>query len=485
MTDRLHLVLGPEDSRRVTQVLTRTDGSPLTGTETAEQTEVMTIRRGEFTPQVELAEIEEYEIDSDLLTPGDAFSVTVPTPGTAQQRRDMLALVRSCGLRLSAFIQREGGPRALQLVGCLDKRAQPSALDGTKLTLSGTDNGGLLTRATADPRLGISEETSLVQMVRAVLEPFGMEVVTEGAPSRTLCTGQRLSQEAGALLAAQARSYGIRPSQVSGTMLERRALEGDVPLDGRRLSTVQELTRLDGSPLTGAESADETVVTTRSYERARRGHASGMTGSDVERLRVSEAKPSVGETCWDFIDRHCRRLGVLPWIDARGRLIIGSPDYDQDPMWIIRRKLNGESNVLSGGVVEDFGAISSECTVYGRTGGSDAARSPFHARVVNPNQPFYRPLVISDPSVRTEEQARRRAVRELNRQNESAFVLEYEMAGHGQGEFIYAIDTVADVLDEAIGIEGLFYVTGRTFKGSRSMGARTRLRLIPLGAISL
>lgn len=428
---------------------------------------------------LELGQIEEYELDSDILTPADAFSVTLPTPGSYEQRRSFLAQIREGGLRLYAYIARASGFHALQMVGCIDKRTHRTDKDGTKLVLNGRDNGGLLASAAADPRLGVTSETTLIEMVRAVCEPFGIEVVTEGAPSRTLMTGQRVRQDRDTLLIEHAQSYGIPASQMRASLMERRALEGGAPLRGQYIL----LTDTGGGPISALTPDDEIVQTT---VRARRGHASGMTGSDVEHLTVAEAKPAVGETCWDFIDRHCRRLGVLPWVSADGKLILSSPDYDQDPRWRIRRTLNGrESNVLAGGVVEDFGALASEVTVYGRTGGSDATRSPFHATETNARQPFYRPVVLNDPSVRSTEEATRRARRELNRQNEQAFVLEYDLHGHGQGDYVFAIDTVADVLDEHIGVEGLFYVTARTFRGSRQNGRTTRLRLIPLGAIVL
>lgn len=415
-----------------------------------------------------------YHVVSDLLTAADSFTVTRWFEGTYDQRRDVLRRIREAGGRLYLYVARRredgtSGPRAQQMVGTIDKIEVDGDRGGARLTLSGSDNGGALARASADPRLGVTSETTLVEMARAVCEPFGITVVTEAAPGRTLMTGARASRGRDQLVVAHARSYGIPERQMRASLLQRRSVDG----------------RARGRPM------DETAGAgpdTRAATRSRRGHGGGQTGSDVERLRLAEAKPGVGETVWDYLDRHCRRFGVMPWIDAEGRLVISSPDYDQEPMFQLRRSLDpgpGGNNILAGGFVEDVGTLSSECTVYGRSFGSDASRSPFSATERNSRQPIYRPLVLADRTVRSDDEARRRALRELNRQNEGAFVLTYEVHGHGQGSLVWAQDTTVDVVDEAIGVEGIFYVTSRELTGNGKDGARTKLRLVPLQSIQL
>ncbi len=417
-----------------------------------------------------------YDVAGDMLTPADSFSVSGWFGGAATERRELLRRINESGGRLYLYVQRQRedgspGPRARQMVGLIDKvDVEGDRDDGAQITISGTDNGGLLTRASADPRLGVTDETTLVEMVVAVCEPFGLSVVTEAAPGRTLMTGARSARSRDQLVIDHARAYGVPAREMRRSFIHRRSLEREtrsVPLD----------------EASGAGSA------TRAAERARRGHASGQTGSDVERLRLPEAKPAIGETVWDFVDRHCRRFGVMPWIDAEGRLVISSPNYDQEPLYTLRRYLDpsaaGGNNILRGGSHRDYGALSSECTVYGRSHGADATRSPFRAREENPNQSFYRPLVLHDPTARSEEDARRRARRELARQNEAAFFLEYEVHSHGQGSLIWAQDTTVDVVDEEVGVEGIYYVVSRQLRCDRKHGAYTKLRLVPLGAIVL
>lgn len=389
----------------------------------------------------ELSTWQSYEITSDLTTPADAFSLTVPMTGTYDQRRDVIRAMRE-GVRVSVYISAEPDAgttiEALQMTGIIDNLSVTGGRGGTVLRIQGRDNGGLLTSAMVDPRLTVTSSTRLVALIGDLISDFGMEVVTDTALARQELTGMSQSESAAALGRARARSGGS--------------------------------------------------ASTRAAARARRGHG-GLTRPEVERVSVRDARPRMRETVWEFIDRHCRRFGVMCWVDARGRLVIGAPDYDQEPIMRLVRTLapttEEPNNILEGGSTERWDGLSSEVTVYGRAHGQDGSRSHFVGHATNPNVDVHRPVVIHDPSCRTTEEAQRRADEELGRQREDAFFLEYDVPHHGQGSRLYAIDTVLDVLDEEAAVEGLFYVVGRTFTCSREEGAKTRLRLVPLGAITV
>lgn len=382
-----------------------------------------------------------YELVSDLTVAADAWSLSMPLAGTYEQRRELMRRVRE-GVRVSIYVAAEpdAGPsiEALQVTGIVDKVSGTGARQGATLRLQGRDNGGLLASASVDPRLAITSETTLVRMVEQMVEPFGMTVITEPVLARELLTGLSQSETAARLARQRARAAGTHGSTSSA--------------------------------------------------RARRGRG-GLIGADVQRVPMREARPHVGETVWEFIDRHCRRFGVMPWIDPRGRLILGAPDYDQEPLFRLRRVLGGDgnepNNILEGGFTEGWSELASEVTVYGRSHGSDASRSRFVGHATNPLVHVYRPVVLQDASCLSSEEAQRRAEAEIGAQKEEAFSLEYEVAHHGQGSRLYAVDTVIDVLDEEVGIEGLFYCAARTFTASRKEGAKTRLRLVPLGAITV
>ena len=389
----------------------------------------------------ELSTWQSYEITSDLTTPADAFSLTVPMTGTYGQRRDILRAMRE-GVRVSVYINAEpdagASVEALQMTGIIDNLSVTGGRGGTVLRIQGRDNGGLLTSAMVDPRLTVTSSTRLVALIGDLVSDFGMEVVTDTALARQELTGMSQSESASALGRARARSGGS--------------------------------------------------ASARAAARAQRGHG-GLTQPEIQRVSVRDARPRMRETVWEFIDRHCRRFGVMCWVDARGRLVIGAPDYDQEPIMRLVRTLaptaEEPNNILEGGSTERWDGLSSEVTVYGRAHGQDGSRSRFVGHATNPNVNVHQPVVIHDPSCRTTKKAQRRADEELGRQREDAFFLEYDVPHHGQGSRLYAIDTVLDVLDEEAAVEGLFYVVGRTFTCSRQEGAKTRLRLVPLGAITV
>jgi prophage tail gpP-like protein len=326
------------------------------------------------------------------------------------------------------------------MTGIIDNLSVTSGRGGTVLRIQGRDNGGLLTGAMVDPRLTVTSSTRLVALIGDLISDFGMEVVTDPVLSRQELTGMSQSESVSGLGRARHRA------QVRRATLAARG--------------------------TGSLLAPN-----------------GWSPEVVARIPISDARPHMRETVWEFIDRHCRRFGVMCWVDARGRLVIGAPDYDQEPIMRLVRTLaptaEEPNNILEGGFVEKWEGLASEVTVYGRSHGQDGSRSRFVGHTTNPNVDIHRPMVLHDPSCRSTEEAQRRAEEEIGRQREDAFSLEYDVPHHGQGSRLYAIDTIVDVLDEDIAIEGLYYVAGRTFTCSRQEGAKTRLRLVPLGAISV
>lgn len=401
----------------------------------------------------------EYEWSQDLLVPGAAFSFQLQLTGTVEQRQETVNLFRGSDLSIFGYLARDPdhpSERALQLTGKIKKLAWSGGRQGTILTVQGNDLGAELASGSCDPRVTVTAESVFVDVVRALCAPFGVEIEADGVRARLLATGQTVSRGRSEMRTAYARALGVPAGSVNDLLVER---------------------------LLAGEGNGTAAAATRAEERARRGHGNGQSANDVSRLSLEDAKPSIGETVWEYIERHARRFGVLPWMSPQGRLILAAPDYDQAPSYSLVRRMSGEGNtVVEGGIVYDYSALTSEVTVFGRTRSHDATRSRFHATVTNPSI-SHRPLFIHDPSVRSEEEAVRRADREIARQDERYIVLEYDVRDHGTDHRYFAIDTLAEIDDEALGISGEWYVVGRTFRKSRADGTSTRLRLVPKGAI--
>lgn len=411
-----------------------------------------------------------YKVDSDLMTPADGFSFEVQVAHGAdrltQRRfaeyREKLSPNAEVRLYVGDDVTGRDRNRYLQLTGYVDEVEIDNSRDGgTTLRVNGRDKAALLTDSSVQVGLLTEDDSSFTSLVERVVQPWGIRVITDFSASRDVLTGRHVAQTVDRLQAEEARAQGIDPERFS--RLQRRRADRE------------------GRPV------DEAAGTTAS-DRARSRTSNGLVGSDVRRITHRQAAPQAGETAWDFLERHAARLGLMMWMTPRGELHIGAPRYRQDPLYAFTRKWVNDpakpNSILSGSRRLNGGDRYSEVLVYGRARGGDAARSTIRA-VLYDELPFERRLVVHDNSIRSQDEADRRAQREVTMRQADADVLEYELANHGMGRYLYAIDTMAAVDDEVVGARGAWYVTRRTFMRSRDGGTTTRVRLVPEGAIVL
>lgn len=414
-----------------------------------------------------------YQFHAELLTPAAGWSCQIGLGGLdradlATQWAELRRLTRPGG-EVHVYMSGEDGSGAsLQAVGVIDNRKiGANRRSGTVLQLAGRDVGGYLIDSSASPTL-LEATTGLVELARLLVEPWGLPVVTDATGSRDILTGASRALRRPRLEARQARAIGVDPALYTAAAA-RRARREERPVDE--------------------------VIGSSQRDRARQRRPNRLLPGDIERLTIAQAKPRLGETVWGFLDRHCKRLGVLPWITARGELVLSSPDWDQEPVGRIVRRLANKAEdpntVIDGEVADDAGSRFSTITVYGRSFGGDAARSPHSATLTDEDLgedalPFRRALVLVDPTVTSDEEAARVAKREFRMRMAAARVLEYTVAGHGpQAGRIWGVDTTVDLLDEIAGVEGRFYVVARSLLGDVESGRQTRLRLVPLYSIEL
>ena len=222
--------------------------------------------------------------------------------------------------------------------------------------------------------------------------------------------------------------------------------------------------------------------------RSARGAANGLTPSDIERIKLAEARPQAGETIWAFLSRHAARFGLMIWFDPRGRLVVSAPDYGAEPSHrLVRRFVNDASdpnNIVEGGQMMNVADRYSQCTVYGRSRGRDVTRTRFQATATDAEMPFPRPLVVHDNGATSDEECMKVAKRELSKFTANAETYDYTVDFHG-GDRLFGIDTVIEVHDEVAGISKNLYCAARTFSSDRQSGPRTTLDLRPIGSIKL
>lgn len=412
-----------------------------------------------------------YVVDSRILTPADGFRLTVQ-PSTREERAALKSWLTP-GKRVKLYVGSENvgtgasirQDRYLQLTGIIDQiDTKGDRGGGTEFLVEGRDLGALLVDPSVPINLIRESGTRFMDLARAAAQPYGIEVVADWSAERDVVGGRARRTPRDRLQRQQAREHGIPQESYS-----------------RRTRLLAEVA---GRPIDEVALADVEA-------RSREGAANGLIQPDIERLTMREARPRAGETVWQFLQRHAERLGLLMWMTPTGKLVVSSPRYDQEPLYrFIRRERNNPEDpntILAGGETLNAAERYSRVTVYGRARGDDIARSTIVATAIDEELEaiLSRPLILHDNSIRTVDEALRRAKKELAKSKANAQALRYTVEHHGQGDNLYAIDRIAYVDDEIADVEGEFFMVTRTFKKSRDEGTTTDVELVPRGAIPL
>ena len=245
-------------------------------------------------------------------------------------------------------------------------------------------------------------------------------------------------------------------------------------------------------------------------------------GEIIKSVKIHQLRPHNGEGAFAFASRLTQRHGLWIWCSADGeQLVISKPDFDQDPLYKLRRRRGFETNVLSGSVKFDGSSQPSVVIADGFSGGGEFGKSRMVAYAVNPyfgvdndgfvlpevlaavkpypdaqqitltTQPFprrtpeetARPLFMHDDESHTPEQLANFVRREMSTLMHRSLVAHYTVVGHTQDGAVWSVDTVVDVDDEVAGLKERMYVLGRTFAKSRQGGTTTSLELVRLNSI--
>lgn len=267
------------------------------------------------------------------------------------------------------------------------------------------------------------------------------------------------------------------------------------------------------SNVLGQRRSNGSASTSRRRRRTKR-KAKKLTSYQLHQL-----KPYPREGVHEFASRITQRQGLWIWPSADGRkLIVSRPDFDQVPLYELRRSHDGTSNVLSGDVKIDNTDQPTIIVADGFSGGGDFGRSPMKAYAVNTAvytddpeflniekrvpgavriktysfaSPVYIPknrvLYLHDNDSQTPEHLEFFLRRELALLQRRGLTAHYTVRGHGQntpdGYVPWSIDTTVDVFDDVAWFKDTLYVVGRTFRKSRSTGTTTTLELIRLHSI--
>lgn len=217
--------------------------------------------------------------------------------------------------------------------------------------------------------------------------------------------------------------------------------------------------------------------------------------------KKAAARIEPGQTRWQVIQTLCEQAGALAWSSCDGsELIIGQPNYDQEPQYRFFAPASGsartdEATVLGLAVSESSEDSYSRIIVVGSGAGTAvnygaAAAARLGEVRDNPATVDGEGLVFSAPkrlivvrSVSSIAEARELAKQEKARRDARSQTLRARCAGHGQviaglEPTVFVPDTIASVEDERTGIVGRFMVTSCQYRSARD-GEETIMTIVP------
>lgn len=417
---------------------------------------------------------QEYSFDSDIFTPSDAFRLSFGI-GSSSSRElkanlDKLRANVFPGAVVKFYVA-HGNNRALQGTGTIDAREIEGDGESTTFSCEGRDFAGYLVDSAA-PKDLFKADASFVDVCRAATAPWGIKVTADLSADRKIYTGAKESYSNERVKQERAVALGIPSAKLSTSILN--AIDAGT---------------LDPTSLGGVSPTAVAL------------NASRISPIQIYAMRIKDGMPQAGETVWEFLDRHAKRLGIMMRMGPNGTLTLGGLDYGQLPLYRLVRRVQqstagssfaslalSSNNILSGGERYDASTMYKEVVVYGKSKKGDGVRGRVKGTATDTSDDalkYVKTLEIHDDSITSSEECEKRAYRELAKSRQGARVLHYTVKGHGQSGTIWATNTVASVEDDVTGINGSYYVVGRTFTRAKSGETRTQLKLVPLGSIAL
>ena len=211
-----------------------------------------------------------------------------------------------------------------------------------------------------------------------------------------------------------------------------------------------------------------------------------------------------GQTRAQVITELCKEAGYLWWTSGDGNeLIIGRPNYDQEPQFEFTLPKSGAdgatSTVMGIGIRHAVTERYSRVIVVGSGQGTDAnygasVASRYGDAKNNPattdgeGRDFLRPKrLIVVRSVGSIAGARELAQREMAQRDAHAFALTVLAQGHGQvvggsQPTIFVPDTQSLVSDERTDVDGLWLIVGCTYRSARDGAEQTSMQLVRSGS---
>lgn len=291
----------------------------------------------------------------------------------------------------------------------------------------------------------------------------------------------------------QIRDKTVR--QVFESVLTRYGIEVVIGNEGNRMAVSQRRverevpTTADNDPelarlLAEGQREGGSLVAAQEYAEAH----PNTRATQLSETRESRAlHPTPGETADAFLTRFARACGLMLWASGDGKAILSAPNWDQRPEFEVVRSWADrsvrEGRILSGRLVVQRRAPQ-EVIVQGRTGRRGQSKIRASARDEEAIYALaweagrkYRVHRIIDNSLRSQEDAQRRADTALAQAKLKAKSYDCEVAGHGVRTALYAMDQMVHVYDDCCVQEDGSFLDANLWLVGRSFAQQGRRRM--------
>jgi prophage tail gpP-like protein len=189
-----------------------------------------------------------------------------------------------------------------------------------------------------------------------------------------------------------------------------------------------------------------------------------------------------GETAWDVLSHAAEANGLWPWFDPDGTLVIGGADYSSPVVADIIMTYSGKGNnakllTRKRSIANRF----SEITVLGQSHGTEISdgKNAILGKATDTSLKVYRPRIIIDSESDSQKIALQRARKLLADGRLESYTLTAVVRGHRitPAGKLWTPGQRIRVKSEPHGIDGIFFLMGRSFSRNRTNGITTELRL--------
>lgn len=196
---------------------------------------------------------------------------------------------------------------------------------------------------------------------------------------------------------------------------------------------------------------------------------------------VKKVSIEPGDSAWDALKRVAEMSGLWPWMAPDGTLIIGGPDYSATPVDTLIMHRDGQNNnLLRLGKHTDMSGRYSQTTVLaqGHGTGHEDGKANRKCTVKDTTMTLYRPRIMVEGDSQSDEEVQFRARKLQADARLNGFALSATLRGFTTANgTLWAPGQRVYVKSDVHGLDDVYFIMRRTFRGGRGQRQETSLLL--------